>query len=268
MTSTITTDRSTFRIGYNQLVELISLISIILWSFLLAGCTASNSIRNIYILALSYNKSPSPISDPLQITTNTTKVLQNQVLESLNIIQEVRIGYISMCVAFDSGAWSCSTNSRELATSVRDKGNGDPLNLLSLGNVVRTRTLFYGLFIISLVFAFLSILFLLAAPRLRKRIQGPDTGETTPVPTRKIAYIALVLNLVATLLGFASAFWQHISATDSSTIVRSLTYNLVAARVGTGSIVLGWVAASVSAIVTLGLLMIVLSIHILERLEQ
>lgn len=84
-------------------------------------------------------------ADPLLIDVKTVELLSFHVLESSKIIQEVRVGYLSMCVAFNSGTWSCNTNAQELATFVVAQANGDPLNLLRLAEKVRTGTFFYAL---------------------------------------------------------------------------------------------------------------------------
>ncbi|KAI0532540.1 Ca2+ regulator and membrane fusion protein Fig1-domain-containing protein [Xylaria digitata] len=257
-------------LGFRHILIIFCLIPIISWSFLLAGCTASNGLRDVYILALSYNKSPtSTLPSPLQININTTQVLENQVLESHNIVREVRVGYLSICVVFNSGAWSCSTDPQELATSIRGEGNGDPLNLLSLADVVRTRTLFYALLIISLVFIFLTIFLLSTFPSWHEEEDSQGyIREISPFSSYKVLYITLGLSFVASLLGFASAFWQHIGAADASTLAGSLTYNMVVARVGITSSVLGWVAAAVATIVALGILLLIVSVRKLTQLAE
>ncbi|KAJ2987200.1 hypothetical protein NUW58_g4635 [Xylaria curta] len=247
-----------------NVIIIFSLVPIISWSFLLAGCTTSNGLRDVYVLALSYNKGPTPtLPNPLQINNSIAQVLENQVLESRNIIQEVRVGYLSMCVVFNSGAWSCSTNAQELATSIRGEGNEDPLNLLSLADMVRTRSLFYTLFIISLAFVFLAICLLCTYPSWRDEEDSDGSVQVRPFPSRKVSYTALALSFVASLLGFASALWQHVAAADASTVAGSLTYGMVMARVGTTSSVLGWVATAITAIVTFGILSPILLLKVI-----
>ncbi|KAI0107805.1 Ca2+ regulator and membrane fusion protein Fig1-domain-containing protein [Nemania sp. FL0031] len=264
----ISNKRFTPYVGYNNVFEILSIIPIVLWSFLLAGCTSSNGLRDVYILALSYKGSPST-PNPLLININTTKVLETQVQQSHNTVQEVRVGYLSTCIVFNSGVWSCSANPHELATSIRGEDNGDPLNLLSLGDVVRTRTLFYGLIIISLVFVFVTICLLHSFPGWREGVDSDGSERMfKPLPPRKVIYSALGLSLVASLLGFASAFWQHIGAANASSVARALTYNLVAARVGTTSSVLAWAAAAVSAIVAMGILTLVHAMSTLTLLAE
>ncbi|KAI0448322.1 hypothetical protein F5B21DRAFT_510283 [Xylaria acuta] len=251
--------------GFHHLLIILGIISIFFWSFLLAGCTSSNGLRNVYLFALSYKKGPaSTPMDPWLVNENITQALQSQVSESANIIQEVRVGYLALCVAFDSGVWSCSTNIQELAALVSD-GNGDPLNLLRLAERVRTGTFFYASIIIALVLTFICVCLFGTFPGWQEG-SDDDATEIKPFPSRLILQSILWISALATLLGLASAFWQHIGGAGASTLTRLLTYDLVEAQVGPTSVALGWAAAAISAVITYGAVVIYLSIKVLVAL--
>ncbi|KAI3325935.1 hypothetical protein HD806DRAFT_520657 [Xylariaceae sp. AK1471] len=252
-------------IGFHHVLIVINLVPIIAWSLLLAGCISPNGLRNVYLFALSYKTAPAPTSsDPLLINTNITQVLGNQILESHKIVQEVRVGYLSVCIAFNSGTWSCSTRAQELATSLRSEGIGDPLNLLRLGERVRTGTFFYGL-----LFVFLTTCMLFTLPAWGEEDEGEGSeSRVKPNPSYRKLDALLILNAVATFFGLASALWQHIGGAGASTLTRLTTYELVISRVGTTGIALGWLAAGLTSIVTLGIILIKVSMRIIVQYQM
>ncbi|KAI0545221.1 Ca2+ regulator and membrane fusion protein Fig1-domain-containing protein [Xylaria curta] len=243
-------------LGIRRELIIFSVIPIFSWSFLLAGCTSSNGLSNVYLFSLSYKKGPAPtISDPLIVNENITHVLESQISESANIIQEVRVGYLALCVALDSGVRFCNTNVQELVTLVSD-GNGDPLNMLRLAERVRTGTFFYALIIITLVLIFIDICLVSIFPGWHEEEDSEGSArEVRPFPSRLVLQCALFISVLASLLGLASAFWQHIGGAGASTLTRLLTYDLVTAQVGPTSIALGWIAAGFNAIVAGGFIL-------------
>lgn len=98
------------------------------------------------LFTLSYKENPArePL-DSLLVNANITQVISSQISESANAIREVRVGYFSLCVASNSGAWSCSPSAEDIVASVVSGGDGDPLNLVRLAERIRTQTFFYGL---------------------------------------------------------------------------------------------------------------------------
>jgi hypothetical protein len=76
----------------------------------------------------------------------------------------------------------------------------------------------------------------------------------------------LAISFVSTLLGLASAFWQHIGGAEASSLTRLLTYDVVEAHIGATSAAFGWIAASLTGITTLFLLVSILSMKILSEL--
>ncbi|KAI0413968.1 hypothetical protein F5X98DRAFT_350462 [Xylaria grammica] len=258
---------------FHEFLIAFGIVSIILWSFVLAGCTSSSGLRNVYLFALSYEKDSSVTeSDPLLTNKNITQVLGSQISDSAEIIREVRVGYLAMCIAFRSGVWSCGTNVQQLAALV-SSGDEDPLNLLRLAQRARTRILFYPLIIISLVLTFIVICIIAVGPHVLGREEYMSGDEEDSATSRNITrYPALVksilpITIVIALFGFISAFWQHIGGAGASTLTGLLTYDLVIARVGTTGIALGWTAAGFSTILATGTILSHLSIRFLSNIE-
>jgi hypothetical protein len=112
----------------------------------IAGCTSSNSLRNVSLFTLSYEKNLADVHpDSLLFNPNITQVISSQISDSANVVREVRVGYFSLCVESNSGAWSCSSSAEDIVASVMSQGDGDPLNIVRLAERLRTQTFFYGL---------------------------------------------------------------------------------------------------------------------------
>ncbi|KAF7504596.1 hypothetical protein GJ744_002023 [Endocarpon pusillum] len=62
--------------------------------------------------------------------------------------------------------------------------------------------------------------------------------------------------------------WQHTAAVAASTIVQDLGNGSVRSGVGTSAMILGWFGFGLLVIVTLGLLVMILSIQLLDRLTD
>lgn len=92
--------------------------------------------------------------------------------------------------------------------------------------------------------------------------------EVKSFPSRIASYTALVLNTGGALFGLASAFWQHIGGAGASTLTRLSTYDAVVAQVGPVCMALGWLAAALVSISSLGMLLMVVSIHVLNALAD
>jgi hypothetical protein len=121
--------------------------------------------------------------------------------------------------------------------------------------------------IIALVLIFIATCLLATFPNWHEDVdsQGSER-EVKPFPSRPVTQIVLWLSSLATLLGLASAFWQHIGGAGASTLTRLLTYDLVVAQVGPTSVTLGWIAAGLNGITTIGILIMILSLSVLSRL--
>ncbi|KAK8070586.1 hypothetical protein PG997_010789 [Apiospora hydei] len=102
-------------------------------TLLLTGCT-STSLRNIYLISLSYNSKPlSETSEPLSYNHQISQFFLEQVQSSDYTIKEVRIGY----------TWVSP------GRAVASAANSDPLNLVQIAHSVRTGTMFYPLMVLA-----------------------------------------------------------------------------------------------------------------------
>jgi len=65
-----------------------------------------------------------------------------------------------------------------------------------------------------------------------------------------------------------SVLWQHTASIGASTIAQDLGNGSVASGVGTTAMILGWFGFSLFIIVTIGLLVMILSISLLDKLTD
>lgn len=89
--------------------------------------------------------------------------------------------------------------------------------------------------------------------------------EVKPFPSRSVSQSALAVIALASLFAFVSILWQHIASSATATMIQSLSYGTVTGHVGTAAMALGWVGVFLSVLVTIGLLIMILSLGELAR---
>jgi len=89
--------------------------------------------------------------------------------------------------------------------------------------------------------------------------------EVKPFPSRPVSRWALAVVVLASLLAFVSAFWQHIACATGAAMVRSLSYGTVKTVVGPAAMILAWGSVFLAIVVAIGLLIMILSIRVLEE---
>ena len=89
-----------------------------------------------------------------------------------------------------------------------------------------------------------------------------------PFPSRPVSQIALALIFISSIFVLVSVLWQHTASVAASTVAQDLGNGSVKSGVGTAAMVLGWFAFVLLIIVTIGLLVMILSIHLLDKLTD
>lgn len=92
--------------------------------------------------------------------------------------------------------------------------------------------------------------------------------DVKPFPSRPVSQIALALIFVASVFVLVSVLWQHTASVAASTIAQDLGNGSVKSGVGTSAMILGWFGFALLIIVTIGLLVMILSISLLDRLTD
>ncbi|KAM3417786.1 hypothetical protein BST61_g6014 [Cercospora zeina] len=253
-------------LGYHHVLMILIAIAIVLLSLLLAGCSSSSpAIPSIFLITFYY-QSYAPTYDPTQVNPAVTNAIANLVG---NAGLEVRVGYFGICVNQDSGdSYLCSNNATLLAEQISI--DQDPLNLIWIANTFKNSVVFPYLLIIAIVLAFITFLLLATFPGWHEE-HDARTGsdiDIKPFPSRPVSQVALALIFIASIFVLVSVLWQHTASVAAAQVAQDFGNGSVRSGVGTSAMVLGWFGFALLIIVTIGLLVMILSIHLLDKLTD
>ncbi|KAI0152259.1 Ca2+ regulator and membrane fusion protein Fig1-domain-containing protein [Hypoxylon sp. NC0597] len=258
-------------IPFHHILMILNVLAIALWSILLAGCSSSNGLRNVYLLSLSYKpKSTTSLTDPLQVNPSIGETFTNALSQSNGTIQQINISHMSICVELLSGTWICGSNAQELVNDIKGDPQSDPFNLVWAIDKFQGESIFYPLIFVAIIFTFVATLLLATFPGWHEEADS-DTGsqrEVKSFPSRPVSNAALALSSLATVLSFVSVFWQHIASASAQTLFQTLTYSTIEVHVGPAAMICGWFAFVMVCITSLGLLIMILSIRFLWMLAE
>lgn len=213
---------------------------------------------------------------------------------------EVRVGYFGICINPDGGSFLCSNNASSLASQITV--DQDPLNLIWVASTFKDSIVFPYLMlvapflpfvssvypfphsfrylditcllrphdrIIAIILAFICFILLATFPGWHEEAdeRGSD-HDVHPFPSRPVSQIALALIFVASIFVLVSVLWQHTASVAASTIAQDLGNGSVKSGVGATAMILGWFGFALFIIVTIGLLVMILSISILDKLTD
>jgi len=248
-------------LAYHHVLMVLILIAIILLSLLLAGCSSSSPlIPSIFLINLWYDKT-APEFDPAQVDPGATRAIGNIVGDAA---LEARVGYFGICINPDAGSWLCSANASSLAAQV--SVDQDPLNLIWVAQTFRESIVFPYLLIIAIILAAVTLLLLATFPGYEEEFEGGP--ERRRLPSRAVSQIALAVIFVAAIFVLVSVLWQHTASVAAATIAENLENGSVSTGVGVTAMVLGWFGFALLIIVTIGLLVMILSMHLVEKLTD
>ncbi|KAI9800233.1 MAG: hypothetical protein M1825_004217 [Sarcosagium campestre] len=251
-------------LGYHHVLMILIAVAIILLSLLLAGCSSSSPlIPNIFLISLYY-ESYTPTYDPAQVDPGVSQAIANIVGQAQ---LEARVGYFGICINPDGGAWLCSNNASSLAGQV--SVDQDPLNLIWVASTFKDSIVFPYLIIVAIILAFVCFLLLATFPGWHTEVDDHGSvEERKPFPSRAVSQIALAIIFVASIFILVSVLWQHTASVAAATIAQDLGNGSVKSGVGTTAMILGWFSFALLIIVTIGLLVMILSMHLMERLTD
>lgn len=89
-----------------------------------------------------------------------------------------------------------------------------------------------------------------------------------PFPSRAVSQVALALIFIASIFVLVSVLWQHTASVAASIIAQDLGNGSVKSGVGTTAMILGWFGFGLLVVVTIGLLVMILSIQLLNRMAE
>src|ERR1700712_4841525 len=120
--------------------------------------------------------------------------------------------------------------------------------------------------IVAIVFAFICLLLLATFPGWHE--EEDDHGserEVKQFPSRPVSQVALAIIFIASIFVLVSVLWQHTASVAASIIAQDLGNGSVRSGVGTTAMVLGWFSFALLIVVTIGLLVMILSIRVLAE---
>ena len=78
--------------------------------------------------------------------------------------------------------------------------------------------------------------------------------------------VALALIFIASVFVLVSVLWQHTASVAASVVAQDFGNGSVKSGVGTAAMILGWFGFALLVIVTIGLLVMLLSMSVLDKL--
>ncbi|KAE8450023.1 hypothetical protein EG329_007162 [Mollisiaceae sp. DMI_Dod_QoI] len=248
-------------LGYHHVLMILIAVAIILLSLLLAGCSSSSPlIPDIFLISIYYQKYiPKPST--AQVDYNAYNAL---AVVAGDAVLACRVGYFGICINPDGGSWLCSNNATALANEI--SLTQDPLNLIWLASQFKDMIVFPYLIIIAIIFAFICLLLLATFPGWHEEEDAHGSErEVKPFPSRPVSQIALAIIFIASIFVLVSVLWQHTASVAASVIAQDFGNGSVKSGVGTTAMVLGWFGFALLIIVTIGLLVMILSIRVLSE---
>ncbi|KAJ5725911.1 uncharacterized protein N7483_007268 [Penicillium malachiteum] len=247
-------------IGYHHVLMVIIAVAIILLSLLLAGCSSSSpQIPDIFLISMYY-ESYKPNFALSQVDPGVTSAIAN-------ISFEVRVGYFGICIQPDHGSYICNANATALAEVVTV--DQDPLNLIWVASTFKDAVVFPYLLIVAVILAFFCFILLATFPGWHEEPdETGDSVEVKPFPSRPVSQAALALIFVSSIFVLVSVLWQHTASVAASTIAQDMGNGSVKSGVGTSAMVLGWFGFVLLVVVTIGLLVMILSIRLIKKLTD
>ena len=124
--------------------------------------------------------------------------------------------------------------------------------------------------IVAIVLAFVTFLLLATFPGWHEE-HDARTGsdiDIKPFPSRPVSQVALALIFIASIFVLVSVLWQHTASVAASQITKDFGNGSVKSGVGTTAMILGWFGFGLLVVVTIGLLVMILSIHLLDQLAD
>lgn len=124
--------------------------------------------------------------------------------------------------------------------------------------------------IVAIIFAFVVFILLATFPGWHEE-SDPRTGsdvDVKPFPSRAVSQVALALIFISSIFVLVSVLWQHTASVAAAQIAKDFGNGSVKSGVGTTAMILGWFGFGLLVVVTIGLLIMILSIHLLDRLTD
>ncbi len=117
-----------------------------------------------------------------------------------------------------------------------------------------------------MVFAFICLILLATFPSwyVEQNENGSDRN-VHPFPSRAVSQAGLAIVFISAIFVLVSVLWQHTASVAASIIAKDLGNGSIKSGVGSSAMIMGWFGFSLLIIVTIGLLIMILSIQVLSE---
>lgn len=123
--------------------------------------------------------------------------------------------------------------------------------------------------IIAVILAFFCFILLATFPGWHEEVDASGSEkEVKPFPSRPVSQAALALIFVSSVFILVSVLWQHTASVAASTVAQDMGNGSVKSGVGSSAMVLGWFGFALMVVVTIGLLVMILSIRLIRQLTD
>ena len=123
--------------------------------------------------------------------------------------------------------------------------------------------------IVAIILAFVTFLLLATFPGWHEERDAAGSDiDIKPFPSRPVSQVALALIFVASIFVLVTVLWQHTASVAGAQVASDFGNGSVRSGVGTSAMVLGWFGFALFIIVTIGLLVMILSIALLSNLTE
>jgi hypothetical protein len=146
----------------------------------------------------------------------------------------------------------------------------DSLNIIQWAERFKSDVVFPGFVFGAIALSAIAWLGLATFPGWHEE-HDARTGEDIdikPFPSRSVSHMCLFMCCLATLFLLTSALWQHVAAATAASIISSSTQGYLSAHVGPAAATLIWLAWALLVLPGIGLLVLIWSIRLLDRLTD
>lgn len=88
------------------------------------------------------------------------------------------------------------------------------------------------------------------------------------MPSRPVCQVSLAIIFISSIFVLVSVLWQHTASVAASIVAQDLANGSVRSGVGTTAMVLGWFGFALLILVTIGLLVMILSLQVLREMSE
>lgn len=121
--------------------------------------------------------------------------------------------------------------------------------------------------IIAIIFAFICFILLATWPGWHEEEDSEGSERAVkPFPSRPVSQVALAIIFVASIFILVSVLWQHTASVAASVIAQDFGNGSVKSGVGTSAMVIGWFSFALLIVVTIGLLVMIISMQVLSQM--